>query len=391
MQRVIVSITGTRADWGLMTPVYDAIGIHDRLRLELVVTGMHLLPEFSSSLEQIKAGFGNHYHVAKMLHSGDDPTAVAQSVGSAIVSMGDIFGTIQPDLLLLQGDRSEMLAAAVTAIHMNIPIVHMSGGDFSGSIDDSIRNAISKIAHIHLATCEASTRRLVEMGEDPRRIFEVGEPGLDLIRKMAFLSFNNVCQKWRLNPERPIALMTQHPVTTESKDSAWQIRQTLEALDELDLQVVLTYPNTDLGGQAMREVIQTYRAREKFKIVENLGSNDYLNLMKYASVIVGNSSSGILEAPSFQVPAVNIGTRQYGRVRACNVIDVDYDKAMIKEAIQTALHDATFRQNLANCRNPYGDGYCAEKTVAILDELSLTPALLNKWLPATRPFIHHEV
>ena len=387
MKRKILSITGTRSDYGLMSPVFSHIGQDDDLEFELIVTGMHLLPEFNTSLAQIREDAFGVLHTASMLLGEDSGRAMAQSLGLAIFNIAELLNARKPDILLLQGDRGEMLAGAIAAAHMNIPIVHMSGGDRTGSIDDSIRNAISKFSHIHLTTCAESSKRLLAMEETLPRIIEVGEPGLDMIMQMHYIEPEELARELALDLSQPIILAAQHPVTTESENAAWQMRQTLEALERLAMQVVCTYPNSDTGGREMTKILESYRGKSFLRIVPNLGSRKYLSLLRVASVIVGNSSSGIFEAPSFKLPAVNIGTRQYGRLRACNVIDIGHEQDEIIRAIEYALHDKDFRGKLAGCRNPYGDGRAAERTVHVLKRLRLTPALLSKWIETPEQFV----
>jgi GDP/UDP-N,N'-diacetylbacillosamine 2-epimerase (hydrolysing) len=380
VKRRIMAITGTRADYGLMRPVYRAITRSPSLDLELIVTGMHLLPEFESGLNEIKSDRFGRAHYVNMNLGENSGKAMAQSLGLAIFEMAAVLEKNRPDILLLQGDRGEMLAGAISAAHMNIPIVHMSGGDKTGSIDDSIRNALSRFAHIHLTTCSSSTERMLAMEEHRNRILEVGEPGLDVIRAMSFSSREKLAEEFDLDLTGPLVLATQHPVTTETDQAAWQISQTLEALAELSFHTVFTYPNADAGGKEMVAVLESYRSSSFIRIVPNLGSEKYLSLMKAANVVIGNSSSGILEAPSFKTPVVNIGTRQYGRLRASNVIDVGYDKEQIKRAILFVLEDEGFRRKLSECKNPYGDGATAERVVDVLSRLAVKPSLLTKWV-----------
>lgn len=387
MKRRIISITGTRADYGLMRPVFSAVAASGEMELNLIVTGMHLLSQFDSSLAAIRSDCYGKLHYASMTLGEDSGKAMAQSFGLAVFGVAGILEEVQPEILLLQGDRGEMLAGAVGAAHMNIPIVHMSGGDFSGSIDDSIRNAISKFAHIHLTTCKQSSERLLAMGEAPNRIREVGEPGLDAIRQTSFISGDTLAHEFDLDLARPIILGTQHPVTTEADQAAWQLTQTLEALSDLGLQTIFTYPNADAGGRHMVSVLESYRHKAFLRVVPNLGSEKFLSLMRIVSVLVGNSSSGILEAPSFKLPVVNIGTRQHGRLRSSNILDVGYDRHQIKQAVLFALHDRAFRTGLASCLNPYGDGRTAVRTVQVLSKLKLLPPLLTKWVPTNEQFL----
>lgn len=380
MNRTILSVTGTRSDYGLMTPVYRAIAGSADLELDLVVTGMHFLPAFRSSLDQVRADALGRLHDVSVLLAEDSPQAMAQSFGLAVAGMAPVMTKVAPDIVLLQGDRGEMLAAAIVAAHLNIPIVHMSGGDRTGSIDDSIRHAISKFAHVHLTTCASSSAALRAMGEEDARIVEVGEPGLDLIRQFEPIPIAALAQDIGFDAGRPVLLATLHPVTTEADDAPAQMAAFLDALQTVGMQAVLTYPNTDSGGRAMMDVLESRRGQPWLYLVPNLGSARYLSLMKHAAAIVGNSSSGIFESPSFKVPAVNVGTRQHGRLRACNVIDTGYRSEEIVAGIRRALEDLEFRAGLSACRNPYGDGMTAQRTVQILCRLLLTPRLLTKWI-----------
>ena len=377
--RRVVSITGSRADYGLMEPVHLAIAADPELELHLIVTGMHLLPEFSSSLEIVRRDAFGKVHEVSALLGEDSAKAMAQGVGLAVFGTADVLRNLAPDILLLQGDRGEMLAGAIAAGHMNIPIVHMSGGDFSGSIDDSVRNAISKFAHVHLTSCAASTRRLVAMGEAAERIIETGDPAIDQIGRMKFVSRAELAAEVGLPSEGAFLVATLHPVTDEADEAAWQMTTFLEALEEVGIRTVLTYPNSDAGGRAMRQVADAWRGRPFLNVQPSMGSRLYLNLLRHAAAMVGNSSSGIVESASFRIPAINVGSRQIGRLRANNVIDVGFNKREIVEAIRRGLEDEIFRGRLADCQNPYGDGHAAERTVKVLRQLVLGPALTAKW------------
>jgi GDP/UDP-N,N'-diacetylbacillosamine 2-epimerase (hydrolysing) len=385
--RRVVSITGTRADYGLMEPVHRAIAKDPELELHLIVTGMHLLPEFGSSLEAVRRDAFGIMHEISMILGEDSGKAMAQGVGLGLFGMSDVLGKVAPDILLLLGDRGEMLAGAIAAAHMNIPIVHISGGDFSGSVDDSVRNAISKFAHIHLTSCASSTQRLIAMGEAPERIIETGDPALDQIGAMKFMSRAELAEQIGVSADESFLMATLHPVTDEAGEAAGQMTTFLEALEEVAMTTVLTFPNADAGGRAMRQVLESWATKPFLRIRASLGSRLYLSLLRHATATVGNSSSGIVESPSFKVPAINVGSRQVGRLRASNVIDVGFDKKAIIEAIQVGLHDAAFRNQLANCRNPYGDGHAAERTIDVLKRLRPGPALTAKWKPSLGPFL----
>jgi UDP-N-acetylglucosamine 2-epimerase (non-hydrolysing)/GDP/UDP-N,N'-diacetylbacillosamine 2-epimerase (hydrolysing) len=387
MTRRIVAITGTRAEYGSMRPVFEAIARAPELALELVVTGMHLSPRFHASLAEIVADDYCPRHVVAAFPHDDSRLAMAHALGQGLREMADVLDRIHPDAVLVQGDRGEMLAAALAAAHLDIPVVHMSGGDVSGSIDDSIRKAVTSFAHVHLTTCPESSARVMAMGEAPERVFEVGEPALDVIRTLQPVPLGRLAEDFALDADRPFILASQHPVTTEANESGAQVRATLEALTAFGMQTVFTHPNTDAGYEAIVEALAQWQPRDFLRVVPHAGSARYISLMRHAAVMVGNSSSGILEAASFGLPVVNIGTRQNGRTRACNVIDAGYESAQIAAAIARALGDPAFRAGLAGCVNPYGDGHCAERTVDILSRLRLHAGFTAKWLPRTEPIL----
>jgi GDP/UDP-N,N'-diacetylbacillosamine 2-epimerase (hydrolysing) len=386
MTRRIAAVTGSRSDYSAMRPVFRQLRDTADLELDLIVTGAHFLPEFHETLAQIESEQFGRLHRAMMSLAEEGGKAMAQSLGLGVFSIAEAIERARPDVLLLQGDRGEMLAGAIAGAHMNVPIVHMSGGDFSGSIDDSIRNAVSKFAHIHLTVCRQSSERLLAMGEAANRIIEVGEPALDVIREMDFIEPEALAREFDLDLARPLLIVTQHPVTTEAAQSAQQMEETLEALCVLELPAIVTHPNNDAGSHAIVGVIEKYRARPFLRVIPHLGSRRYLSLLRIASVLVGNSSSGLFEAPSFRRAVVNIGTRQFGRLRATNIIDVPPDRRAIAGAIRRALNDSAFQEQLQACVNPYGDGHAAERTVEVLRALSITPALIAKWIPSSESF-----
>lgn len=362
-----------------MEAVHRALSANADFDFHLVVTGMHLLPEFKSSLDRARADKFGELHEVPMLDTEDTGKAMAQSVAKGIAGMSELFEKLRPDMALVYGDRSEMLAAAIAAAHMNISLIHLSGGDFSGTIDDSVRNAISKFAHFHLTNCAASSERLRALGESSDRIVEVGEPGLDLLRTMQFEPLPELVKALDLPAGKPFLLATLHPVTDEPEAAGAQMKTTLEALKDIGLATVFTYPNTDHGGRAMLEVLESWRGQPFLRVEANLGSRRYLSLMRHAVAVVGNSSSGIFEAPSFKVPVVNLGSRQHGRFRANNVVDAPFDRAAIVKTIHFVLEDTAFRKSLADCKNPYGDGHAAERVIDILSRLKLGPDLIAKW------------
>ena len=378
MKRKIAVITGTRADYGIFYHVLKEIEKHEALDLKLIACGMHLCPEFGMTINEIeKDGFEISDKFETILAS-DTGAAMAKSIGLSIMSMAQSFERIKPDLVLILGDRGEMLGAATAAIHMNIPVAHIHGGEVTGTVDESVRHAITKLSHIHFPANEDSKQRILKLGEKEENIFVVGAPGLDYIKKTHYLSRKEMLERFKLEDDK-IFLLTMHPVTTERDMVEWQIRETLDAVVELGRQTIVSYPNSDNGGREIIRVIEEYRAKYPFlKVFRNLSQVEYLSFLEIAEVMIGNSSSGIIEAPSFKLPVVNIGSRQDGRLRACNIIDISYGKEAVKAGIKKALEDENFKKQLENCTNPYGDGNASGKIAQILSEITLNRELIQK-------------
>jgi UDP-hydrolysing UDP-N-acetyl-D-glucosamine 2-epimerase len=379
MKRKILYITGTRADYGLMRFVLREIEEHPKLELEIVATGMHLMEEFGMTVEEVeKDGF--KIHEIDATYENDNKESIANFIGKFIQLLTKKVKEIKPDIILLLGDRGEMLAGSIVGAYLTIPIAHLHGGEITSTVDEFARHAITKLAHIHLPATELSAKRIILMGEESWRVHVVGAPGLDLILNENLIEPMELAKKYNLDLSEPIILVVQHPVTTEVEDAPNQIRETLEAFSELKYQTVLVYPNADAGGRKMIEVIKEYEKYPFIRAFKSIPHKEYLSLMRIASVLIGNSSSGIIEAPSFSLPAVNIGSRQEGRQRAENVIDVDYDKEQIKAAITKALHDEDFREEVKNCKNPYGDGKAGVRIADILSKIKIDKKLLQKRL-----------
>jgi UDP-N-acetylglucosamine 2-epimerase (non-hydrolysing)/GDP/UDP-N,N'-diacetylbacillosamine 2-epimerase (hydrolysing) len=376
--RKIAVVTGTRAEYGILKSVLKAIKTNPKLDLALIVTGMHLSEEFGRTIKEIENdGFKIDAKV-KILHEEDTGAAMAKSIGKCSIEMTDVFNQINPDFLVLLGDRVEMLAGAVAACYSSIPIAHIHGGEVSGSVDDSVRHAITKLAHIHFPATKNSAERIIKMGEDPSRVFIVGAPSLDTILNEKLSKKTELAKKYRLDLSKPILLVLQHPVVTEADQAATQIKETLDAIVELGQQTIVIYPNADAGGRRMINMIKKYEKNPLIKSFKSIPYVDYLGLMSVASVMVGNSSSGIIEAPSFHLPVVNVGSRQIGRERSTNVIDVRYCKKDTVKAIKKALYDEKFKERVRKCKNPYGDGKAAERIAKVLVEIKITPKLLQK-------------
>jgi GDP/UDP-N,N'-diacetylbacillosamine 2-epimerase (hydrolysing) len=378
--RKIAVVTGTRAEYGILLPVLKAIENEPGLSLSLVVTGMHLSHDFGYTVDEIeKDGFEIAARV-NMLPEDDTLSAMAKSIGTGITGMVQVWEKLKPDIILVLGDRVEPLAAAIAGAYMNIAVAHIHGGDASwGGLDEYARHAITKLSHIHFPATKTSAERIKKMGEDEWRIHMVGSPALDAIMNEEILAREALIEKLGMDLQEPLILMVQHPVTTQVEEASSQIRETLDAVAEMAYQTIVIYPNSDAGGKRMIPIIKEYEDKYKFiQSIKSLPRKEYLSLMKIASVMLGNSSSGIIDALALGLPSVNIGIRQQGRERGDNVIDVAHNKAEIISAVRKSL-EMKNKPNLYNKNaNPYGDGSASEKIVEVLDTLELSPRLIQK-------------
>ncbi|HEX3867884.1 MAG TPA: UDP-N-acetylglucosamine 2-epimerase [Gemmatimonadaceae bacterium] len=377
-RRKVAVIASSRASYGYKRRIIGLLERSKKSELQLIVTGMHLLKPFGYSVQAIEAdGFPIAAKVDMMI-GGDTPAAWTKSIGVEIESLSQVFSMLQPDLLVVTGDRGEMFGAAVTGAYMNIPIAHIQAGDVTGHIDGNARHAITKLAHIHLAACEDSADRVRRLGEEPWRVFNVGAPQLDEMLHGPSLSLDTVAPRFGLDPSSPFLLVIQHAVLAEVDDAYAQMNETMLALRALETPCVIVYPNADSGGLAITRAVDEHKDARFIHATSNIERPAFITLLKHASAVVGNSSCGILEAPSFKVPAVNIGTRQRGRMQASNVINTWHDRREIGKAVKTATSDRRFRARLAKCVNPYGDGHSAERIVKILEDVELDRRLLDK-------------
>jgi GDP/UDP-N,N'-diacetylbacillosamine 2-epimerase (hydrolysing) len=379
MTRKILYITGTRADYGLMRSVLFEIDKDPEMELELAVTGMHLMNEFGMTINEIRKD-GFKIHELNAVFEEDDKFSMAKFVGKFIQLLTDLVKRIKPDIMLLLGDRGEMLAGAIVGAYLNIPTAHLHGGEITSTVDEYARHAITKLVNIHLPATEKSADRIISMGEDPDHVFVVGAPGLDAIMASDLIKKDEIALKYDLNLSKPILLVLQHPVTLESEKSSKNMLETLKAIHDLKYQTILIYPNADAGGREIVKLIDKYEKLPFLKIFKSISRKDYLSLMNVASVLIGNSSSGIIEAPSYKIPVINIGSRQKGRERALNIIDVDYNAEEIKNAIKKAFYDEKFNIQLNKSKNPYGDGKTSLKVTEILSKIALDKTLLEKRL-----------
>lgn len=390
-RRKIAIFTGNRAEYGLQYPILKAVDAHPALDYQLVVSGAHLDPLFGRTLEEIR---GDGFRVAAEVKIDMDAGSLfstAQAIGSGVLSLSRVLAELRPDIVVVYADRFEGLAAVIAASQTNFPTAHIEGGDLTegGALDDSVRHAMTKLAHLHFTTNQQATNRVLAMGEEPWRVHTVGFPAIDLIEEGRFSTIAEVQAQLGLDAARPIVLFTQHSVTTEFDRAAEQIAASLAALEKLagsGVQVVVTYPNNDAGGRAMIERIEALAARAVpgITVRRSLGRYLYHGVLALARVAnarvvcAGNSSSGIKETPAFGCPAINIGSRQDGRLRGANVVDVGYDTAAIAAAIQRGLNDEAFREQCRRADNPYHLGNAGRKIAEVLASVPLGERLLRK-------------
>jgi GDP/UDP-N,N'-diacetylbacillosamine 2-epimerase (hydrolysing) len=376
--RKIALITGSRGEYGYIRPILREIESDPDLDYALIVTNLHLLSDFGFSVDEIERDGLKISDRIYMALDGYTPASMSKSLGIFLLSVTDTLVRLRPEFVLLAGDRGEQLMTAIAAAHMNIPVAHIQAGELSGNIDGMTRHAISRFAHIHFASSEDAAERLRRMGEQEFRIHLTGAPQLDELVNGDFARPQEISGLFRLDLKRPIILLVQHPVTEEYGQTVAQIQETLEAVCSLGFQTLAIFPNNDAGNMEIRRLIERYQ-RPFMRVERNVPRYLFAGLMNVANVMVGNSSSGLIEAPCFKLPAVNVGTRQRGRQRGNNVIDVDSNRHKIKAAIERAL-SSEFRDNLeANYENPYqGDGQVSRRIVQLLKTISITEDLLKK-------------
>ncbi len=380
--RSIGVVTTSRADYTAYRPLLKAFEADPDLSLKLYVSGTHLSPEFGLTVRFIENDGIEISERVEMLLSSDTPEAIAKSIGLGLIGFGQAFSGYKPDILVVLGDRYEMLAAALAALPFKIPVAHLSGGELTqGAIDDALRHCITKLSHLHFTATEAYAHRVIQLGEDPNRVFVSGEPTLDHVLTVPQLTSKELHDRFGINVERPFLLVTFHPVTLEYEQVEWQIDELLAALDQVRLFVIFTMPNADTAGRIIRTRIRQWVESHfgRSETVDNFGAEAYHSVLRRAVAVVGNSSSGIIEAPSFKIPAVNIGIRQAGRIRAANVIDVGHHRADILAAIQKAA-SSEFRESLESLTNPYASKTnSAVLTIkSALKSVELGNALLQK-------------
>lgn len=379
-KRKILAITGIRSEYGILSAVFRAITKRPELELQVLATGAHLANSYGYTVDEIEA---DGFKIADRIESLLDADSGSAKVKSMAISLQGMVQTVQrvkPDLLLVLGDREEAIAAGILAQYMNIPLAHLCGGDrVMGDVDDQIRHATTKMAHLHFPTNRESYERILKLGEEPARVFNHGHPGLDCFRQTPALPEKMFSKKTGipLNGDRFILLL-QHPLSSEFEHSYRHMKITLEAIKKLKIKTVVAHPNSDPGSKQIIKAISEYQHLPFVHAGVNFTHQEFIHLLRKASCLAGNSSAGILEAPFIKLPVVNIGNRQKGRLHAENVEFVRHDVNAICSALERALFDKSYRKKVANCSNPYGDGKASEKIAQTLATIPLDNKLLVK-------------
>jgi GDP/UDP-N,N'-diacetylbacillosamine 2-epimerase (hydrolysing) len=375
----IAAVTGTRADYGIYTPLLKKIQDHKNFDLGVIVTGMHLSPNYDYTIEEIKKDGYRIIGTADILLQGSTPGNMSRSIGLGIMSMTHILEEYKPDLIFVLGDRVEMLAGSIAAACLNIPIAHLHGGEISGSIDETIRHSISKLAHIHFPATDISAQRLMKMGEEEWRIHKTGALRLDTILNADVPALENVSKKYNIEflKRKQYYLLIYHPVTTEMDTMTIQIINIIKVLQNLlKKPLICILPNSDPGTEEILAVYKKIKG-ENIKFITNFSSSDYLTVLKNTIALIGNSSSGIIEAASYHIPVLNIGSRQEGREKGLNVVNAEPTIPSIEKGLMK-IHDQNFQNEINRMINLYGDGAAGQRIIEVLEKLDPPKILLNK-------------
>jgi GDP/UDP-N,N'-diacetylbacillosamine 2-epimerase (hydrolysing) len=376
-KKKLLFVTGSRGEWGYIRPLLKLIDERDDFSYSLCVTNMHLLPSFGESVNEIeKDGFKVDYKINMSIDGYNHITQV-KSLGLFLVSFADILASDKPDWIILAGDRGEQLMGAIAGGYTYIPVVHIQAGERSGNIDGMARHAIGKFAHLHIASNEDAKDRLIKLGEEDFRVHNVGAPQLDELVAGMYSSKEYIKNSLGIDLNRDFILVVQHPVTEEFDIADKQIEETMKAVNKFRSPKIVILPNNDAGSVKVREGIENFLTGEYY-IFSNLKRQDYLGLLKYSKVLVGNSSSGLLEAPTFKTPAVNLGRRQMGREQGINVINSDFNEESIAKGIEKALSNEFVNEVNANCVNPYGDGQSAKRILNLIINTPIDNKLIVK-------------
>ncbi|MFY9107178.1 UDP-N-acetylglucosamine 2-epimerase [Aliarcobacter cryaerophilus] len=373
MKRKVCVVTGTRAEYGLLYWLLKEIEADKELQLQLIVTGMHLSPEFGLTYKEIEKEFSVNKKI-EMLLSSDTSVGISKSMGLAQISFAESYDELKPDILVVLGDRYEIFSATSAAMIARIPIAHIHGGEKTeGAFDESIRHSITKMSHLHFTATEEYKNRVIQLGEHPSRVFNVGGMGIENIKRLKLLSKDEFEKSIEFKLNSKNILVTFHPVTLENSTAKEQFQQLLDAIDELeDTNIIFTKANSDTDGRVINQMIDDYVTKNSNKSIgfTSLGQLRYLSALQYVDAVVGNSSSGLAEAPSFKIATINIGDRQKGRIKASSVIDCEPNKDSILKSFEK-LYSKKFQETLKTTINPYGDGYASKKIVEIFKSVDL--------------------
>lgn len=373
-------VTATRAEYGLLAPIIRKVNKDDEMELDLIVTGAHLVESQGYTINEIiKDGFPIAYRIP-ILEEGNTSYDVSIAIANAIKGFAKCFRDDRPDMVVILGDRTEMLGVASAAMNERIPIAHIHGGELTeGAVDDCVRHCLTKMSYLHFTTTETYRKRVIQLGENPNRVFNVGSVGVENALGMRLLEKSELEERMQFNLDIPYAVVTFHPTTLEDGQVEEQFKEILGALDKVqDMKYVFTKANVDVDGEIINKMIDKYVEENTNAVVfESLGTLQYLSALKYASMVIGNSSSGLIEVPSFKIPTINIGDRQKGRLQAESVINCEPKKSDVYQAICFALSE-DFQNGLKELRNPYGNGDTSRKIVKILRENLLNEEIILK-------------
>lgn len=388
MKKKISVLTATRAEYGLLKPLINKLNKVDEFDVRIVVTGAHLSSEFGLTYKEIEKDGINIDKKIEILLSADTPSAISKSMGLAMISFSDYFEMLNPDILIVLGDRYETLAIATVAMNQRIPIVHLHGGETTeGALDESIRHALTKMSYLHFTSTEEYRNRVIQLGENPERVFSVGAIGIENILNENLMDKLELQKSMNFTLDKPYAMVTFHPVTLEDNKSKEQVKELLNSLEVFRyMKFIFTKANADSGGRIINQMIDDYvNSHDNAIAFNSLGLTRYLSALKYSTMVIGNSSSGLLEVPSFGIPTINIGDRQKGRLQADSVINCEPIKDDIEKAIKIALSEE-FREKAKNTINPYGDGNTSDKIIKIIKEF-----ILNDKINLKKKFYDLEV
>ncbi|MGJ0353782.1 UDP-N-acetylglucosamine 2-epimerase [Aliarcobacter cryaerophilus] len=373
MKRKVCVVTGTRAEYGQLYWLMKEIEDDSSLELQIIVTGMHLSPEFGLTYKEIEKEFKINKKI-EILLSSDTSIGISKSMGLAQISFAEAYEELKPDIVIVLGDRYEIFSATSAAMIARIPIAHIHGGEKTeGAFDESIRHSITKMSHLHFTATNEYKNRVIQLGEHPSRVFNVGGMGIENIKRLKLLSKDEFEKSIEFKLNSKNILVTFHPVTLENSTAKEQFQQLLDAIDELeDTNIIFTKANSDTDGRVINQMIDEYVTKNFQKSVQftSLGQLRYLSALQYVDAVVGNSSSGLAEAPSFKIATINIGDRQKGRIKASSVIDCEPNKDSILKSFEK-LYSKEFQETLKTVQNPYGDGYASKKIVEILKNVDL--------------------